>query len=225
MGTAPYDVGAGDVPTTGHAPTARPLVVRGLGVFSLVLGSVQLVRPGHLARWIGLDDDDGTRAVLRVVGGRELSVVPGLLAGSAPTGWLWARVGGDAMDLALLGRALLGKGGGNGRRRAVAATAAVAGVTVVDLLATRRTKRAGGSATTLTAAVTVNRPADEVYSYWRDFENLPVSMQHIKSVQTLADGRSHWVETGEVVRSDGSPGGTSARRQIVQRPAHPVAGG
>ena len=30
------------------------------------------------------------------------------------------------------------------------------------------------------------------------------------------------LETGEVVRSEGSPGGTSARGQLKQRPAQPL---
>ena len=43
-------------------------------------------------------------------------------------------------------------------------------------------------------AVTVGKPAGELYAFWRDFEKLPQFMQHLQSVQnTGEDGkRSHW---------------------------------
>lgn len=40
--------------------------------------------------------------------------------------------------------------------------------------------------------ITVNRPPDEVYRYWHDFENLPNFMDHLESVRTTGEGRSHW---------------------------------
>lgn len=43
--------------------------------------------------------------------------------------------------------------------------------------------------------VTINKPPTEVYEYWHNFENLPRFMHHLESVQTLGDGRSHWVAT------------------------------
>jgi uncharacterized membrane protein len=42
-------------------------------------------------------------------------------------------------------------------------------------------------------AVTINRPADELYRYWRDFENLPRFMHYLVSVERLDALRSHWV--------------------------------
>ena len=50
-----------------------------------------------------------------------------------PVGPVWSRVGGDVMDLALLGRALRRDAGQ--RNRVAAATAAVIGVTILDVLA------------------------------------------------------------------------------------------
>jgi uncharacterized membrane protein len=41
--------------------------------------------------------------------------------------------------------------------------------------------------------VTVNLPRAEVYSFWRDFENLPLFMKHLESVTVLDARRSHWV--------------------------------
>jgi uncharacterized membrane protein len=39
----------------------------------------------------------------------------------------------------------------------------------------------------------INRPAEELYRFWRDFENLPRFMDHLESVRTIGDKRSHWV--------------------------------
>ena len=40
--------------------------------------------------------------------------------------------------------------------------------------------------------LTINRPAAELYEYWRNLENLPRFMHHVKEVQQLDEGRSHW---------------------------------
>ena len=42
-------------------------------------------------------------------------------------------------------------------------------------------------------AITINAPADDLYRRWRDFEQLPTFMDHLKSVTTTGEGRSHWV--------------------------------
>jgi uncharacterized membrane protein len=43
-------------------------------------------------------------------------------------------------------------------------------------------------------SVVINRPARELYDFWRNFENLPQFMDNIESVRSLGgDGRrSHW---------------------------------
>ena len=45
-------------------------------------------------------------------------------------------------------------------------------------------------------SVTVNRPRDEVYRFWRDLERLPSFMIHLESVKVAGGGRSHWVAKG-----------------------------
>ncbi len=42
-------------------------------------------------------------------------------------------------------------------------------------------------------AVTINRPADELYAYFRDFSNLPTFMENVVRIDVLDDRRSHWV--------------------------------
>jgi uncharacterized membrane protein len=41
--------------------------------------------------------------------------------------------------------------------------------------------------------VTVNRPAQELYDFWRDFTNFPQFMDNIRSVEKLDGQRSRWV--------------------------------
>src|SRR3954470_13034496 len=40
--------------------------------------------------------------------------------------------------------------------------------------------------------VTINRPRQELYEFWRDFRNLALVMENIESVTMLEGGRSHW---------------------------------
>jgi uncharacterized membrane protein len=39
----------------------------------------------------------------------------------------------------------------------------------------------------------INRSAEDLYSYWRNLENLPAIMSHLESVRVIDDRRSHWV--------------------------------
>jgi uncharacterized membrane protein len=45
-------------------------------------------------------------------------------------------------------------------------------------------------------SVIIDRPAAELYAYWRDFENLPRLLHHVESVTTTGPGRSHWAVKG-----------------------------
>lgn len=46
---------------------------------------------------------------------------------------------------------------------------------------------------TIKKSVTVNRPLEEVFNYWSNFENLPNFMKHIDSVKITGKRVSHWV--------------------------------
>ncbi len=41
--------------------------------------------------------------------------------------------------------------------------------------------------------LTVNRPRQEVYDFWRTLSNLPLFMEHLEKVDVIDDSRSHWV--------------------------------
>lgn len=45
-------------------------------------------------------------------------------------------------------------------------------------------------------AITIYRPVSEVYSYWRNLENLPRFMDHLEEVTVTDRFRSHWVARG-----------------------------
>jgi uncharacterized membrane protein len=45
-------------------------------------------------------------------------------------------------------------------------------------------------------SVTIERPAEDVYRFWRDFAQLPRFMKHLDAVSVSGDRRSHWVAHG-----------------------------
>jgi uncharacterized membrane protein len=175
-------------------------LARALGVFSVGLGLAQILAPHGVARAIGIDDDNENRKTMRAVGFREIATGVGLLTRRRPAPFAWGRVTGDVMDLAMLGRAFNSRR--NDHNRLAAATAAVAGVTILDIITSQRLSRAGNG-TSIRApthhqgirvrkAITINRPPEEVYGFWRNLENRPRFMARVESVRVLDDRRSYW---------------------------------
>src|SRR5689334_21128172 len=172
---------------------------------SLGLGVAQLAAPDTVRRISGVDDSRTSRAVVPLVGARELVHAAGLLTSRRKGVWTWTRVVGDAMDLTSLGMAIAHRGGRR-RRRLVGVTGVVVGIAVVDLLtavqASRvkeigsvpavRDSRRGGSME-LTSTTTVRKPGTEVYAFWRDLENLPTFMAHLDQLRGTGDRTSHCV--------------------------------
>ena len=69
-------------------------------------------------------------------------------------------------------------------------------------------------------SITVNRPADEVYGFWRNLENLPRFMDHLESVQVTGKGRSHWkakAPAGTTVEWDAELLNVSDNREMTWR--------
>jgi hypothetical protein len=97
-------------------------VASSLGWFSIGLGVAELVAPRLMARASGLK---GQETLLRLYGAREIATGIGILLAWDRKPWVWARVAGDALDLATLSR---GK-----HPNATTAMAAVAGVTALDV--------------------------------------------------------------------------------------------
>lgn len=102
-------------------------LAEGLGWFSIALGAAELLAPRALGRALGMEDQV---ALIRAYGVRELATGIGILSQDDPTPWMWARVAGDALDLATLSAGLHHR---NPARGAVGfAIVNVAAVTVID---------------------------------------------------------------------------------------------
>jgi uncharacterized membrane protein len=67
--------------------------------------------------------------------------------------------------------------------------------TSADILppAVKKEKHEGPYPASFACAVTINRPAEDLYAFWRDFTNLPRFMENIESVTCDDSRRSHWV--------------------------------
>ncbi|GAA0567480.1 cyclase dehydrase [Caenispirillum bisanense] len=104
-------------------------LARGLGWVSIGIGLAELFYGRRLTRSLGMDGD-GT--LLRAYGLREIGVGLAILAADDPRYGIWARIAGDAVDLATLAG-----GTDNGRHRPQAArlaAGAVAAITVLDIV-------------------------------------------------------------------------------------------
>ena len=169
-------------------------IALGLGLFGIGLGVAEIAAPRSLAKLIGVRGDYS--GLLRMLGAREITSGIGILSGRRPNAnWLWSRVGGDAIDLALLGAAFRLKR--SNRNKLALATAAVAGVTALDAICSRRLSRRNGvkgsGAIRVAQSALINRSPEELYRFWRDFQGLPRFMKRLESVRETGDGRSHWV--------------------------------
>jgi L-ascorbate metabolism protein UlaG (beta-lactamase superfamily) len=110
---------------------------RALGWFSIGLGMAEVIAPKWLGRQIGAKSHRSHRRWIRSMGLREIAAGVGILSQQRSkdlASWMWARVGGDAIDLALLGAAYAANK--KQRERICAAACAVAGVTALDALTT-----------------------------------------------------------------------------------------
>ena len=42
----------------------------------------------------------------------------------------------------------------------------------------------------------IDAPVNQVYAFWSNYENFPLFMSHVRGVEDLGDGRSHWSVSG-----------------------------
>jgi hypothetical protein len=248
-------------------PTYDPLAPT-LGWASLTLGIPQVLMPGRFARAIGVRDDLEARAWTFAVGVRELMAAAGILAlgKPRPTGWLWARVAGDGMDLALLVSALVSKR--ENTARLLGATGAVVLIGATDIMAALRMAkepelRAERGPVHVHSTITTLGNPENLSRRWADFadgRSREASVRFVpapgdrgteihaeleldpppgpigavstavlgeKAEQELSDDLRRFkqlVETGVIVRSEGTPEGPHTVRLVKQRPAQPLAG-
>lgn len=197
-------------------------LARALGWFSIGLGLAQIALPRRVAQMIGVRDDRYTCAVIQAVGMREIATGVGLLAQPHNSGWLKARAGGDIMDLSLLGMALASDDTDKEKLiMATTAVLGVTVLDLVGnaqlssdgdngMMGNRppmgflqhdqdgrqqgRSRQGWGTREGIEVkqSITIDRSPEELYSFWRDFENLPRIMDHLESVQVTGDRQSHW---------------------------------
>jgi uncharacterized membrane protein len=165
---------------------------RTLGWLSVALGLGGLFVPRTMARWSGLS---GHESLLAAVGARELVSGIGLLTQRDKVPWLWARVAGDALDLAILGLASAPRGGRGAR---AAGTAVVAAITAADVAAAIAYPRTSSQASPsrdvyLERSIIVNKPPRECYDWWRDLRNMPRFTRNLEKVTPLDENNSLWV--------------------------------
>jgi hypothetical protein len=125
--------------TAGRAPSHAPPDVHfapgtkaatGLAWFSIGLGVAEVLAPRTMGRLTGVRRP----ALVFLCGIREIATGVAILRTSAnPAPWVWGRVAGDAMDLAILAEPAI-TGEPEDRNKALISIGAVAGVTAADVM-------------------------------------------------------------------------------------------
>jgi uncharacterized membrane protein len=144
-----------------------------------------------MSDWLGIDEHP---VLFRALGLREVMAGVGILTNQKPAGWLWSRVAGDTMDIALLSAAMRST---DRPGSVLCAAAAVAGVTALDVMASQRMSQEAryineeGMVETR-QSITIAKGPQELYDYWRNFHNLPNFMQNLERIDVQSDTRSHW---------------------------------
>lgn len=116
--------------------TPHDAMAKGLGWFSIALGVAELFAPKATAQATGVQYG---KNLLQAYGVREIATGIGLLTSKDPQPWLWARVAGDALDLATLAADLVSNN--HKRRNTAMAMLAVMGVTALDVWAAETARR------------------------------------------------------------------------------------
>lgn len=167
----------------------------GLGWFSLGLGLAQVLAPRRVARAIGVDEKE-SKTLLRLCGAREIVAGAGILAQRKSGTWLWRRFLGDAMDLGMLGAALISPKSRKGR--VLAAATAVTAISALDMYCSLQfTKRnSAPHKVRVSKCVTIDRSPEELYQFWSRFDRLAAIMNHVESVEMLDEKRSRWKAKG-----------------------------
>ena len=165
-------------------------MAQGLAWFGLGLGLAEVVAPSTLAHLVGVPDKPATRATLRALGAREIASGAAIMSARSSPVPVWARVVGDAIDLAVLGLAL----GARRTRtpRVLVAMAAVAGVAALDVFTALRMGRSIAVAKPVSATVTIQRTPVQVYAAWRNLHDLPRFIDSLSAVRALDERRSRW---------------------------------
>src|SRR5215469_354215 len=183
--------------------TSPRKMARHLGLFSIGLGLTEFLAPQKVANFIGVRRSNAW--LIRLFGLREIASGVAIFAqGRHPRQAVWSRVAGDAVDLAALGAAFTSSR--TSRGKLAFATANVLAVSALDVKCAKQLsnyKNGTGWDWDRSGAIkslAINRSPEELYQAWRQVENLPRFLKHLRSVTSTGPNTSHWVANG--------PGGT-----------------
>jgi uncharacterized membrane protein len=127
-------------------------------------------------------DIDGLGSATLASSARQTSQKPGTalrVAGALLALYGFTRRGGLAAMLRTVGAGLLLGGVGRGKL-------SIPGLPPVD----RR------RAVDIQKTLQIDAPIDQVYAFWSNYENFPLFMSHVREVEDLGSGRSHWKVSG-----------------------------
>lgn len=120
----------------GRPDPATDIMARGLGVFSLALGAMEITGARALAQMLGMK---GQENFIRLCGAREIIQGAAILASRNPTMAIYARIAGDALDIGMLAREFRGE---QPKKLSLGmALASVLGITAMDVYNARALNR------------------------------------------------------------------------------------
>ncbi|MBA3345317.1 MAG: SRPBCC family protein [Gemmatimonadales bacterium] len=144
---------------------------------------------GRTERWENLHRSESRETDVNV--GRNERILSGV-AGAAliayglrrgRLGALFLPLGGSLLSRAVSGRCAVNRALGRDTARGEGRVSPVASV-------------GRGEGIRVEQSVTINRPREELFQFWRNLENLPRFMDHLESVTVIDEGRSRWVAKG-----------------------------
>ena len=72
---------------------------------------------------------------------------------------------------------------------------------VYEAMDIQRAENHGQPGIQVVRSLTINKPREEVYQFWRNLENLPRFMSNLKSVEITGERASHWTAQGPMESS------------------------
>jgi hypothetical protein len=179
-----------------------------LGWVSFAVGAAELLAPKKVARAVGMNEDQAL--LLRACGARQMAT--GVGAHSVyPVPALWARMGGDLADMAILAVAARRSEGGRGKGPWIA-VAAVGGLAVVSAVVASR----------LTAETAEGKNAGTRRDY-SDRSGFPAGVEAARGagiVQEALAGKAGGAAAGDVSPAGEAPTGRSST-DLAGAPAAP----
>ncbi len=174
-----------------HAGASRSAA--GLGWFSIGLGLVELLAPRAITGPLGLRGRDG---LVRAFGAREIGTGIGLLTATDPSPWLWGRVAGDALDIAMLAAGLRD----DRRPNVFAALAMLAAIAALDAYCASRATlgEQAPEEAEVERRITVGASAPELLQLLQEPDTLARIMAHFAAVQPAGADLTRWTLPGPV---------------------------